>query len=319
MGTDRKQLLIVTGLSGAGKTTALKTLEDLGWETVDNFPLRLVGGLLSTPPSTSSAGRDPPLAIGIDSRTRGFDPAALIEMIKDLGQDQRLRVATLFLDCAGKELERRYAETRRKHPLALDRPAHEGIALERSLLAPMRRWADFVIDTSELTAKTLEQEIRRQFQTKGAMPMTVTITSFGFSRGLPNNIDLLFDVRHLNNPYWDEALREKTGLDPDVAAFVRGDDGFEETVTRITDLLHFVLPRYESAGKAYVNIGVGCTGGRHRSVHVAQTLCVRLQDAGFSPTISHRNLNSRPVFALEEGAEAGRAQDEATIRDNKNG
>jgi len=294
-----KRVLLVTGLSGAGKTTALKTMEDIGWETVDNFPFRLVESLLNTPPSSSRDDNDQPLALGFDSRTRGFEPDKLINSIKRLQKKPGYLISTLFLDCAGAELERRYAETRRRHPLALDRPAKDGIAHERTLLAPFRRWADHVIDTSDLTANDLQREIREHFSLDKDAATTITITSFGFSRGLPNNIDLLFDVRFLANPFWVPELKQKTGLDPEVAEYVSNDPAYAEAIEKIMDMLTFLLPRYQEAGKAYVNIGIGCTGGRHRSVHVAERLSKDLRSAGFSPNVLHRNLASPPMEALE--------------------
>ncbi|MDZ7588297.1 MAG: RNase adapter RapZ [Parasphingorhabdus sp.] len=297
--TEPKPILLVTGLSGAGKSTALKTLEDIGWETIDNFPIRLIESLIATPPSKSQGQVDPPLAVGFDSRTRGFRPDLLINRIKKMQASGNYRISMLFLDCTGEELERRYAETRRRHPLAPDRPAKDGIALERSQLEPLRRWAEHVIDTSDLTSNSLQQRIRQEFDFADAHDLTLTLTSFGFSRGLPNNIDLLFDVRFLDNPYWVEDLRLLTGQDQAVADHVSSDPAFAEAIMKFTDLLTFLLPRYEAAGKAYINVGIGCTGGRHRSVHVAERLAKDLQDAGFSPTVLHRDLNSRPMEALE--------------------
>lgn len=294
-----KRVLLVTGVSGAGKSTALKTMEDIGWETIDNFPIRLVEGLLQTPPSSSRGDGDPPLALGFDSRTRGFEPDKLIDSIKRLQQKPGYLISTLFLDCTGGELERRYGETRRRHPLALDRPAKDGIALERTLLAPFRRWADHVIDTSDLTANDLQRQIRQRFSLDKNASTTITITSFGFSKGLPNNIDLLFDVRFLANPFWDPQLKPLTGLDPEVAEYISKDPDYDEAIEKILDMLKFLLPRYQDAGKAYVNIGIGCTGGRHRSVHVAERLSKDLHTAGFSPSVRHRNLASRPTEALE--------------------
>ncbi|WP_417594199.1 RNase adapter RapZ [Parasphingorhabdus sp.] len=294
-----KRVLLITGVSGAGKSTALKTMEDIGWETIDNFPIRLVEGLLQTPPSSSRGDSDPPLALGFDSRTRGFEPDKLIDSINRLQQEPGYLISTLFLDCNGGELERRYGETRRRHPLALDRPAKDGIALERTLLAPFRRWADHVIDTSDLTANDLQRQIRQRFSLDKNASTTITITSFGFSKGLPNNIDLLFDVRFLANPFWDPQLKQMTGLDPEVAEYISKDSAYAEAIEKILDMLKFLLPRYQDAGKAYVNIGIGCTGGRHRSVHVAERLSKDLHTAGFSPSVRHRNLASRPTEALE--------------------
>ncbi len=299
--TDDQQhhLLLITGLSGAGKTTALKTLEDLGWETVDNFPFQLIDALLSTPSSRSSPGSTIPLALCFDSRTRGFAPDRLVQTIKDLRDGGKFLISTLYLDCDGAELERRFAETRRRHPLALDRPAFDGIRVERNQLDPFRRWADHVIDTSEMTTNDLQHEIRQHFALEEAEGTTITITSFGYSRGVPTNVDLLFDVRFLANPFWEPELKLMTGLDPQVADYIRKDPGYDEAIEKIEEMLAFLLPRYQHAGKAYVNIGIGCTGGRHRSVHVAETLSKNLRARGFSPNVRHRNLASRPMEALE--------------------
>lgn len=294
-----QKILLVTGLSGAGKTTVLQTLEDLGWEAVDNFPIRLAGPLLDLP---SPEGRDAPsvpLALGFDSRTRGFQADVLIEQIKILQARADLEVMTLFVDCAGTEIERRYAETRRRHPLAQDRPAIDGIAQERMLMEPLRRWADTVIDTSKLSANDLQSDIRERFRMETGAHMNVQVSSFGFSRGVPHNADLIFDMRFLRNPHWNNDLRPMTGLDVEVSAYVTADPAYAEAVAKIRDLLLYLLPLYDAQGKAYVNIAFGCTGGRHRSVHVAEQFCKWLREAGFSPTVSHRNLTSRPIDALE--------------------
>ncbi len=293
-----KSILIVTGLSGAGKSTSLKTLEDAGWETVDNLPLMLLDRLLAAPaPQGHDASDDRPLAIGIDSRTRGFAADTILARIASLRERHDRRVEMLFLDCSGAVLERRYAETRRRHPLALDRPAADGIARERELLEPLRRAADHVIDSSDLTSNALQQAIRQRFA--GSHESTLTLLSFGFARGVPRNADFLFDMRFLQNPYWDESLRELTGLDPDVRAYVTADPLFEPVVGQIEALLKTVLPRYGEDGKAYVTIAFGCTGGRHRSVCVTEEIARRLRAAGFSPTISHRNLESAQLDAYE--------------------
>jgi len=293
-----KTILIVTGLSGAGKSTALKTLEDAGWETVDNLPLMLVDRLLSTP---APEGRDPmeerPLAVGIDTRTRGFDAAAILQRIEALRDRSEAPVEMLFLDCSGAVLERRYAETRRRHPLALDRPATDGIARERELLEPLRHAADHLIDTSDYAANALQQAIRRRFG--GSAESTLTLVSFGYARGVPRNADLVFDMRFLQNPFWDEALRPMTGLDAPVRDHVMADPLFETVLGQIETLLATVLPRYSQDGKAYVTVAFGCTGGRHRSVCVTEEIGRRLRARGFSPTISHRNLESTQPDAYE--------------------
>lgn len=291
------RILLVTGMSGAGKSTALRSLEDMGWEVVDNLPLPLLDRLLITEPSEGAAD-DRPLAFGIDSRTRGFDAAHIVDRIKAMrarGDD----VATLFLDCGGAELERRYSETRRRHPLALDRPAADGIARERELLGALRRSADHVIDTSSSTSNDLRLEMRLRFGEPATSAPTLTVTSFGFARGLPRNVDLVFDMRFLRNPHWVDALRPLSGLDTPVAEYVAADPTYDDALARIEDLIILLLPRYEAEGKSYVTIGFGCTGGRHRSVHVAGRVAERLRAEGFSPTVTHRDLASRPDDSTE--------------------
>ena len=291
------RILLVTGMSGAGKSTALKSLEDMGWEAVDNLPLLLLNRLLVTK-LPEGASDDRPLAFGIDSRTRGFDAQEIVERIKAM-RERGDDIATVFLDCGGSELERRYSETRRRHPLALDRPASDGIARERELLSPLRRWADHVIDTTSSTSNDLRLEMRTRFGERLSAAPTLSVLSFGFARGIPRNADLVFDMRFLRNPHWDDALRPMSGLDRQVADYVATDPAYEDAVSKIEDLLLLLLPRYEAEGKAYVTIAFGCTGGRHRSVHVTERVGERLRSAGFSPTVSHRDLASRPDDSLE--------------------
>jgi RNase adapter protein RapZ len=303
------RILLVTGMSGAGKSTVLKSLEDLGWETVDNLPLLLLDRLLVTK-LPEGASDDRPLAVGIDSRTRGFDAAAIVNRIKAL-RERGDDISTVFLDCGGAELERRYSETRRRHPLALDRPAADGIARERELLAPLRRWADHIIDTTSSTSNDLRLEMRARFGERLSSAPTLSVMSFGFARGVPRNADLVFDMRFLRNPHWDEALRPMSGLDQPVADYVAEDQAYENAVSRIEDLLLLLLPRYEAEGKAYVTIAFGCTGGRHRSVHVAERVGERLRAAAFSPTVSHRDLASRPDDSTEGTRVDGRRKTKA--------
>ncbi|HXD01689.1 MAG TPA: RNase adapter RapZ [Novosphingobium sp.] len=292
-----QRVLLVTGLLGAGKTTVLRVLEDLGWETIDNFPVRMLDQLVS---AKGNDGRVP-LAIGFDSRTRGFDPHRIIDRVKALTGRAGLEVTTLFLDCSGQELERRYNETRRRHPLAADMPASSGIAAERELLEPLRRWADMVIVTTDFSANQLQQVIRERFGAEQAAPLTVTLSSFGFARGMPPVADLVFDMRFLDNPHWDAELRPLTGKDAAVGEYVSRDPAFAEAFDRIRDLLLLLLPRYEAQGKPYVHVAFGCTGGRHRSVYVAEQMAAALRDAGFSPTLLHRNLSARAADLVEGG------------------
>ncbi|WP_240197859.1 RNase adapter RapZ [Novosphingobium sp. P6W] len=296
----RQRVLLVTGMLGAGKTTALRVLEDLGWEIVDNFPIRMLDALLDA--GSGAADSDPtPLAIGFDSRTRGFNPERVIAQVKALTERRDIELTTLFLDCGSNELERRYNETRRRHVLAGDAPVSTGIRAERELLAPLRRWADLLIDTTEFTSNDLQRVIRERFASSEPGELTVTVSSFGFSRGMPPVADLVFDMRFIENPHWDPVLRPQTGQDQAVGDYIRKDPAYEEAFTRIRDLLLLLLPRYRAQGKAYVHIAFGCTGGRHRSVFTAEQMGAALRQAGFSPTLLHRNLGSRAADLLEGG------------------
>jgi len=283
------RILLVTGMSGAGKSTVLNTLEDMGWEVVDNLPFQLLDRLLATQ-APAGISNERPLALGIDSRTRGFGAQAIIDRVKSMNEQRENNISVLFMDCSGAELERRYSETRRRHPLALDRPAADGIARERELVAPLRQWAAHVVDTTSSTTNDLKQEIRTRFSDWGNAGMSLAILSFGFSRGLPRNADLVFDMRFLQNPYWVEDLRHLTGRDALVSDYVRSDPAYAVAVSRIEELLLTLLPRYKAEGKAYVTIAFGCTGGRHRSVHVAERVAGHLANAGFAPTLSHRDV-----------------------------
>jgi RNase adaptor protein for sRNA GlmZ degradation len=251
------------------------------------LPLGLVETLLAS--AEGSDARPRPLAFGIDTRTRAFDAEALADRLRALrveGVDVRL----IYLDCADDELVRRFSETRRRHPLAVDRPAIDGVLREREVTSALKRWADLVIDTTELTATELRRRIAEQLGGDGGHPLTVTIQSFGFAHGLPRSADLVFDMRFLANPHWDINLRPLTGEDPDVAAYVAADPAFAPAVDRIADLLLTLLPSYGREGKAYLTIAIGCTGGRHRSVAVARELANRLAVAGHAPILDHRDV-----------------------------
>lgn len=290
---SRQRILLVTGMLGAGKSTTLRELEDLGWESIDNFPIRLLDRLIGGEEHHSS------LAIGFDCRTRGFVPGEIIEQVKELSERDDVELTTLFLDCAGHELTRRFDETRRRHHLARDLPVPSGIKAERELLSPLRRWADVLIDTTDFTTNDLKQTIRDQFAGTSPHDMTVTVSSFGFSRGLPPAIDLVFDMRFLDNPHWQPGLKELTGLDQPVADYISANPAFQSAFAKMRDLLLELLPQYAEQGKSYVNIAFGCTGGRHRSVYTAQTMAQALRKAGFSPTVLHRNLGSRAAELVE--------------------
>jgi UPF0042 nucleotide-binding protein len=300
------RILLVTGLSGAGRTTVLKTLEDLGWEAVDNLPLSLLDRLLSSPPPQGAPDEDRPLAIGIDSRTRGFDARGILARVARLREEQQQQVEILFVDAADAVLAQRFSATRRRHPLAIDRPAETGIASEREMLEPLRDAAEHLIDTSELTSNALRQEARERFG-EAAVEPTLVVSSFSYARGLPRDADLVLDMRFLRNPHWDEALRPGTGLDADVSAYIAADPAYGPALDQIEQLLRLLLPRYEREGKSYITIAFGCTGGRHRSVHAAEAIAKRLRAAGFSPTIAHRDLAQEQSGAQERKPDDGAA------------
>jgi len=290
------RLLLVTGMSGAGKSTVLDALEDMGWDTVDNLPTALLHDFVH---GADRALRTTNVAVGMDARSRGFDPRALPALLRSIPE---VRPEILYLDATGAELIRRYGETRRRHPLALDRPAEDGIGRERDLTAALRNAADSVLDTTDLKPADLRDELRRRYGDEGD-ELVVTITSFGFARGISRTADLVFDLRFLPNPHWVDELRPLTGADAPVADFVSEQAGWEEFMGRTEELLGFLLPRYWEAGKAYVGIAFGCTGGRHRSVAAAIAMAERLRARGFSPNIRHRDLALRPDDSLEQGQE----------------
>lgn len=300
-----RRVLLVTGMSGAGKLTVLRTLEDLGWEVVDNLPLLLLRQMLRAP-LNDDVELARPVAVSLGAHTHGFDVARLVALVGELNESGGYDVGTLFLDCDTPELDRRYSETRRRHPLALDRPAADGIVQERELLEPLRRWANRLIDTTSLTANELQAEIRRSFGGEEPAGPTLSVTSFGFSRGLPRSADLVFDLRFLRNPHWVPALRPGTGLDAPVVEYIMADPAYQDAVARIEELLLVLLPRYQAEGKSYVNVAIGCTGGKHRSVHVADRIARRLRDAGFSPTLSHRDLRTASQDSLDKPPVAAR-------------
>ena len=280
-------MLIISGMSGAGKSTTLKALEDLDYEAVDNMPLGLVETLLASAKAGDGSLR--PLAFGIDTRTRAFDAELLATWLREL-RSEGVDIRLIYLDCADDVLVRRFSVTRRRPPLAVDRPVADGVVRERELTQPVKRWADMVIDTTDFSVSDLRRRIAERLGRGGRHPLTVTIQSFGFAHGLPRNADLVFDMRFLANPHWDMALRPLTGEDPAVAAFVSGDPAYAPAIDRIADLLLTLLPGYGREGKAYVTIAIGCTGGRHRSVVVSRELEARLAAVGHAPLLVHRDV-----------------------------
>ena len=284
------RLLLVTGMSGAGKSTVLDALEDMGWDVGDNLPTDLVHEFVH-----GGGQRTANVAIGMDVRSRGFDPATLGDLIHSI---EGVEPELLYLECSGTELMRRYDETRRRHPLAPDRPAEDGIARERQLTWPLRTAADSLVDTTDLSPAELRDELRRRFGGDADQPV-LTISSFSFARGISRTADLVFDLRFLPNPHWEEKLRPLTGADAPVRAFLEQEPSWGEAIDRIESLLIDWIPRYWAAGKSYVTVAFGCTGGRHRSVAAAVEMAQRLREAGFAPNVRHRDLASPPRDTIE--------------------
>ncbi|HJQ59587.1 MAG TPA: RNase adapter RapZ [Vineibacter sp.] len=284
--------MLITGLSGAGRGTALRVLEDAGYVAVDNLPLALVEALLRA--SGEAADEPYPVAIGIDVRTRGFDVARVRAQVRALRDRADLQARLLFLDCDNDVLQQRFTETRRSHPLAQDRPVLDGIIDERRMLRPLRDHADVTIDTSLLGPHQLKQALLGHFGREGG-GLRLSVMSFSYRRGLPREADLVFDTRFLRNPYWDPGLRSRTGRDPAVRRFVAYDRAYKPFFSGIVELLASLLPRFESEGKSYLTVAVGCTGGRHRSVVVAEHLADRLRRLGRPLSVTHRDIDTTPA------------------------
>jgi len=300
----RRPFVLITGLSGAGRATALHALEDLGYVAIDNVPLALLGDLMRS--TAGSPGElAAPLVFGIDTRTFGFDPHDLARRFRELRVRADLAPRLLFLDCDTETLRRRYTETRRPHPLAPDRPVNDGIADERRLIGWLRDSADVSIDTSALSPHQFKKLLAGHFALDTKAGMTIAVTSFSFRRGLPREADLVFDVRFLKNPHYDPALKPKTGVDPEVVAFIATDPDYEPFMTRLEGMIGPLLPRFDAEGKSYLTIAVGCTGGRHRSVAVAERLAGWLRGASRSVTLSHRDVDVRGGPTAERNSGLG--------------
>ena len=277
-------LVLVTGPSGAGRTTAIHALEDVGFEAIDNLPLSLVDALLGSGP----AGW--PLALGIDVRNRDFSVDGALALVERLRSDPDRAVRLTYLDCAPNTLVARFSETRRRHPLAPEGDVETGVAHERELLTPLLERADVVIDTTALTPHDLKAELQAQLADDGAQ-LALTVQSFSYKRGLPRGLDIALDCRFLRNPHWVPELRGLTGRDASVAAHVAGDPRFDGFFDRTRDLLLDLLPAYRAEGRAHLAVGFGCTGGRHRSVAVAERMADALAAAGWRVSTRHRELD----------------------------
>jgi len=296
--TGPRRIVVVTGLSGGGKASVLHALEDVGYDAVDNPPLGLVEHL------ARRADRD--IAIGVDARTRGFNADLVLDLLANLRRNPALLPELVFVWADEATLLRRYTETRRRHPLAPHGRVTEGIEIEQEITASLRDAANLIVDTSELPLAELRQLIERHFGRRGERNdtrMVISLISFAYAKGLPKEADLVFDARFLRNPHYDPILRPRTGLDPDVGAYIREDEDYAAYLSRMIGLVDLVLPRFVREGKKYATIAIGCTGGRHRSVYLIENLATHLSSrlaamraAGESgldwrQTVTHRELS----------------------------
>ncbi|MFD2738126.1 RNase adapter RapZ [Sulfitobacter aestuarii] len=282
-----RRIVLVTGPSGAGRTSALNVLEDAGFETIDNLPLRLLTPLLD------GTGELRPLALGIDPRNRDFSANNVLDLLGSLSARPGLVAELLYLDCSTDVLLRRFSETRRRHPLApADRPA-VGIARELEMLAPIRARADVLIETSDLNVHQLRSEVEHWFAPGGEHHLTVSVQSFSYKRGLPRSVDMVYDCRFLRNPFWQQDLRTLDGTDAAVASYVQGDPLFAEFSQKVLELSLLLLPASRDEGKSHISIAFGCTGGQHRSVTLAEHHALRLAEQGWQVSIRHRELDRR--------------------------
>lgn len=288
--SENRQLVILTGLSGSGKSTVLKTFEDLGFYCVDNLPVELIpifselhfGG-------TSEISR---AALLVDAR-EGSQLLKLPETIRQLRREG-VPAELVFIEASEESLLRRFSETRRPHPLGHNRPVREGLRRERQLMAPIQKMADVVIDTTKFNVHELRQFITSRFQTRGKRPLLVSLLSFGYRYGVPADSDLVFDVRFLPNPHFVARLRRFSGKDPRVARYIMSFPQTGEFLKKINDLLVYLIPHYIQEGKSYLTISFGCTGGRHRSVMLAESVSKALARHGYQAKVTHRDLNKQP-------------------------
>ncbi|MBR9651043.1 RNase adapter RapZ [Thalassovita aquimarina] len=287
----RQRIVLVTGPSGAGRTTSIRTMEDLGFEAIDNLPLSLLPRLLEDPP----LGRD--LVLGLDVRNRDFSVNALIETLDSLRDAPGVETELLYLDCRYDVLLRRFSETRRRHPLAPAEGPEQGVRRELDLLVPIRARADILIDSSDLTPHELRAEVERLISPESGARLAVSVNSFSYKRGLPRGMDMVLDCRFLRNPYWEQSLRALDGRNAEIADYVAQDPRFAPFFDKMLDLARMLLPAYMDEGKAHFAIGFGCTGGQHRSVAIAEKMSQALAEDGWQVSTRHRELERRQASA----------------------
>lgn len=286
---DTSRVVFVSGPSGAGRSTAINVLEDLGFEAIDNLPLSLLPRLTDGPPLAR------PLALGTDTRNRDFSAQALIAAVDRLAVASNILADLVYLDCADEVLVRRYSETRRRHPLAPEGEPIRGIQIEKELLAPVRARAGILIDTSDISPHDLREQILRLFGPSGKQTLALSVQSFSYKRGLPTGADIILDCRFLRNPYWDEALRSVDGRDSKVQDFISDDPRFKPFADQVTSLIETLLPAYIDEGKTHLTVAFGCTGGQHRSVAMVENLSSHLAEASWQVSKRHRELERKGI------------------------
>jgi len=288
---DTVPLVLLTGPSGAGRSTAIKALEDAGFETIDNLPLGLLPRLLSGQPLKR------PMALSLDVRNRDFSPAAILDALELVDELPNVAPELLYLDCRAEVLRRRYNETRRSHPLDRQEDPNAGIETELSLLKEVRGRATVLIDTSELTPHELRHAVQSRFAPQDDQAIGLTLQSFSYKRGIPQGADLVFDCRFLHNPHWQAELRAMDGGDEPVGAYIATDPGYAPFVSNLKEMLEHALPGYVREGRSHLHVAFGCTGGKHRSVFMTETIAESLANRGWRVSIRHRELNRYAVLS----------------------
>lgn len=295
MEQNATRIVLITGPSGAGRSTIINAFEDMDFETIDNLPLEFLPRLLAGP----KLGRD--LALSVDVRTRDFSVKAVMDAMDVLEDREDYEASLFYVDCSTAVLLRRYSETRRRHPSAPDDTPLTGIKFEKDLLHILRHRADVYLDTSDFSPHDLRAEVGKLFGTEAARTLAVNLQSFSYKRGVPRGIDMVLDCRFLRNPYWDETLRELTGLSEGVQDYVKADQRYTDFFDQTVKMAQLLLPAYRDEGKAHFTIGLGCTGGKHRSVTVAEELCKALSKLGWQTTVRHREMERRAMIARDAG------------------
>ena len=300
MSDAHQRIILLTGPSGAGRSTAIRAMEDLGFEAIDNLPLSLLPRLLDGPPISHD------LVLGLDVRNRDFSANALIQTLDRLQGMQGITPELLYIDCRADVLLRRFSETRRRHPLAPAESPDQGVQRELDLLIPIRARADILIDTSEMTPHDLRAEVDRLITPESGARLAVSVNSFSYKRGLPRGVDMVLDCRFLRNPYWEPSLRSFNGTSAEVAAYVAEDERFQPFFDKTLEMAELLLPAYLEEGKAHFALGFGCTGGQHRSVAIAEKMSQALAERGWQVSSRHRELEradqpKRSAKAADQG------------------